>query len=331
MVELLGGMAQKRQLVRLGVRDLDLTRAVRGGDVIRARQGWYTVLAERSPAVQAVRVGGRLTGLSALHELGAWMLASPTLHVSVPANAARLRTRWNRHRLLDVGRTRGVIVHWESPELASRGTATSVGLRDALVRVILDESPETAIAALDWATHVGLLDEIDRAELALTASRRRRNVVASVDRECQSLPESLARTRLKAAGHRVRSQVPVGDSEFIDLVIDDRIGLEVDGYEFHAATFERDRAKDTSIAVMGLLPLRVSAKAVFGDWDRVMLAIDAMLGNSGVVAQHAPRSAANRPMVRGRRAATPEFPKGMTRVQPDDGAAQHRGAHSGSG
>jgi hypothetical protein len=63
MVELLGGMAQKQQLVRLGARDRDLTRAVRLREVHRARQGWYTTLDERSPQVQAVRIGGRLTGL----------------------------------------------------------------------------------------------------------------------------------------------------------------------------------------------------------------------------------------------------------------------------
>ena len=57
LVEEFGGLAQKRQLVDRGAADYDLTRAVKRGDVIRARQGWYTTLEELEPRVRAVRVG----------------------------------------------------------------------------------------------------------------------------------------------------------------------------------------------------------------------------------------------------------------------------------
>ena len=311
MVENLGGMAQKRQLVRLGARDSDLTAAVRSGEVARARQGWYTTLDRRSPAVQAVRVGGRLTGLSAIRELGGWMFQPAVLHVSVPANAARLRARTNRHRALDVTNTRGVVLHWESRELQSTGTAVAVGLRDALVRVILDESVETAVAVLDWAARAGLLDEFDRAELAASLPRQRRGPIAAIDEKCESFPESLARTRLRAAGHDVRSQVLIeGTNERIDLLIDERIGLEIDGRQFHAHTFERDSAKAVRIALGGWIPLRCSASLVMHDWDTVLRALDTLLGNSGVVPAPAHRDTGMSPRRSGRRAATPEFPRG---------------------
>ena len=315
MVDLLGGMAQKRQLVRLGARDLDLTRAVRAGDVIRARQGWYTTLDERSPAVQAVRIGGRLTGLSAIHALGGWMLDPPPLHVSLPRNAARLRSRWNRHRPFNPARSRSVLLHWESADVASRGTAVSVGLRDALVRVMLDETPETAIAALDWVTHAGLLDEIDRAGLAAMVPSPRGRLVNMVAERCDSFPESIARTRLLAAGHRVRAQVPLDGFGPIDLVIDDRVALEIDGREFHANTFEQDSAKSLAIALAGYLPFRPSATLVLRDWDAVLRAIETLLGNSGVAARRSPASRVVSPPRKGRRAATPEFPTGSARAR----------------
>lgn len=314
MVDLLGGMAQKQQLVRLGARDLDLTRAVRAGDVIRARQGWYTTLDERSTAVQAVRIGGRLTGLSAIHALGGWMLDPPPLHVSLPRNAARLRSRWNRHRRFDRARSRSVMLHWESPEVASRGTAVSVGLRDALVRVMLDETPETAIAALDWAKHTGLLDEIDRAELASMVSTPRGRLATMVADRCDSFPESIARTRLLAAGHRVHAQVPLDGFGPIDLVIDERVALEIDGREFHAGTFEQDSAKSLAIALAGYVPLRPSATLVLRDWDSVLRAIETLLGNSGVAAPPGPRTRMVLPPRRGRRAPTPEFAKSSRRA-----------------
>jgi very-short-patch-repair endonuclease len=326
MVDLLGGMAQKQQLVRLGARDLDLTRAVRDGEVARARQGWYTTLDERSAEVQAVRIGGRLTGLSAIHALGGWMLEPPPLHISLPRNAARLRSRWNRHRPFDPARSRSVQLHWESAEVASRGTAVSVALRDALVRVMLDEAPEVAVAVLDWATHAGLLDEIDRAQLELSLPACHREPLALADDDCDSFPESVAQTRLRALGHRVEAQVPLEGYGPIDLVIDGRVGLEIDGREFHANTFEQDSAKAVAIALAGYVPLRVSASLVLWEWHTVLRAIHALLGNSGVAAPVHQKRRDISPPRRGRRAPTPEFPKvargaGRARGAPPAGGA----------
>lgn len=133
----LGGMAQKRQLVARGARDLDLTNAVRRGEVLRARQGWYTTLSATDAAVRAVRVGGRLTGVSAVAAAGGWVHGRHPLHVSVPANAARLRSQTNRFVHPGAGDIHGVVLHWESPAVAARGTTTAVELADAPLRVVM--------------------------------------------------------------------------------------------------------------------------------------------------------------------------------------------------
>src|ERR1700710_714864 len=150
IVDSLGGMAQKQQLVRRGVGDRDLTYAVRIGDVVRVRNGWYSTMDETSPELRAVRVGGRLTGISAIAAKGGWVLDKHPLHVAVNDNASRLRTQHNRHQRLKVKATGGVVLHWESRDQTSRETAVSVGLLDALERVMLDEDFEVAVAAIDW-------------------------------------------------------------------------------------------------------------------------------------------------------------------------------------
>lgn len=61
-VEQLGGNAQKQELVALGATDYALTCAVRDGDVQRARQGWYAIMAPSDAAFRAVRVGGPVDG-----------------------------------------------------------------------------------------------------------------------------------------------------------------------------------------------------------------------------------------------------------------------------
>jgi len=277
VIQSLDGMAQKQQLVRRGVRDCDLTAAVRSGFVVRARQGWYTTLPEDDPRVRAVRVGGRLTGISAIQALGGWVFGEHPLHVSVPANAARLRTEHDRFiRLTEITRT-GEVIHWDDRSLAARGTNVVVGLLDALERVLLDEPAEVAVAALDWARHTGRVDDLDFHELVLRLPVNRRATAAMSDARCDSLPESLVRTRLVRAGHRVVTQVLVGDLERIDLVVDERVGIEVDGDEHHRDRFERDRRKDIAITRIGLHVIRPSARMVFHDWDAVYDAILAAL------------------------------------------------------
>jgi very-short-patch-repair endonuclease len=147
-----------------------------------------------------------------------------------------------------------------------------------LLRVVLDESTEDAVAALDWGLHSGLIDIIDLETLALALPSTKRGVVRLVDARCESLPESLARTRLAQAGHRVESQVPLGLGA-IDLVVDGVVALEVDGEEFHLTRFEADRRKDIAITRVGHHAIRASAMMVFGSWgdvhDAILLAIAA--------------------------------------------------------
>jgi len=276
----LGGIAQKQQLVARGARDIDLTRAVRSGEVIRARQGWYTTLPAQDDRVRAVRVGGRLTGLSAIASWGGWVLSNDTLHVSLPRNSARLRAPNNRFRRFRPGPA--THLHWDDHTLSDRGTAWAVGLGDALFRVILDEPFEDAVAALDWALHSGVLDEFDFEALVLALPEPLRVVRDWVDPACESLPESLARTRFRLAGHHVESQVALDTGEFIDLVVDGAVGVEVDGYKYHADSFERDRAKDVTITIATFHGLRPSANAVFHDWARLHLAVCVALSERGL-------------------------------------------------
>jgi very-short-patch-repair endonuclease len=219
-------------------------------------------------------------------ELGGWVLGTRPLHVSVHDNAARLRTQGNRHKLLNVAAPRGVILHWDDRAIDQRGTASVVGLADVLHRVILDEDFETAVAALDWALHTSVLDMIDFETIILGLPAERRGIADWVDPECESLPESLARTRLRLSGHKVTSQIPLMEAQRIDLVVDQQVGIEVDGERFHLTTFESDRQKDVDIAISGLHNLRPSAKMVFHDWGHFALGVDAALAARGWVIEN---------------------------------------------
>ena len=305
LVRRLGGMAQKQQLVALGARDHHLTDAVRRGAVTRARQGWYTVLPPMEPRVRAVRVGGRLTGSSAIAAMGGWVRQEGPLHVAVPRNAARLRSQTDRRLHPPAPRIAGVRLHWEDHPT---GTATTVGVLDALHRMILDEPREAVIAALDWALHTGRAARLDVEALMLSVPRHRRIAWEHLDEQCESLPESLARTRLREAGHDVRSQVRLNGLERIDLVVDGVIGLEVDGDGFHRDHFLRDRDKDAATLRMHLVPHRVPAVRVFHSWPAVLATIESAIADFGNSGTPTPKRRRRR-SPRSPRAPIPEFPK----------------------
>ena len=272
-VDDLGGMAQKQQLVSRGATDWDLTRAYQRGEVIRVRNGWYSTMPTESLPVRAVRVGGRLTGISALIEWGAWVEQPHPLHVSVKENAARLRTQQNRRVRFDTERPAGVILHWDDSDITEPGTAVSVGLNDALYRVIVDERLEVAVACLDWAIHTRRLNYADFLVLIARLPQAYRHISGWIDYACESLPESLVRTRARLRGHRVTSQIRIVTNERIDLAVDDIAGIEVDGEATHVNTFEKDRAKDVEATIAGFHALRPSARMVFNSFDRFYLAL----------------------------------------------------------
>ena len=318
LVHALGGIAQKQQLVRRGATDLDLTRAVKSGSVTRARQGWYSTLPSADPRFRAVRVGGRLTGISAVAAMGGWVLGEHPLHVAVPQNAARLRSQWDRRRRRTM-EPDGVMVHWDL-DGHDTGTVHTVSLATALRQVVLDEPFEQAVAALDWAMHFGQFDEIDLHRLIRSLPADFAKLPEWIDIACESLPESLSRTRMRLREHSMRSQVELSTGERLDLLVDGTVGLETDGERFHVDRFEQDRLKDLAIALDGYHGIRVSARTVFNAWPLAEAAIEAALAQHGIVAPLGNSGVRRRGGVdapgfaRFRRRElrrTPEFPKGQ--------------------
>jgi very-short-patch-repair endonuclease len=260
-----GGIASTADLRAAVCSEYGLTVAVRAGRMTRIRNGWYTTLDPAAPRVAAVRSGGRLTGASALYELGAWMLDPPgRIHVAVPAHSS---ARPSDER---------VVLHWEDP-CGPPSLPGVAALGDALVRLALDAPADVAIPCFDWALATGRPDRIDLERVLLRLPPPARLFAELIDDRSQSVLESVARVRLMTSGWRVRSQVGVGDFESIDLVVEEQIALELDGREFHESTFERDRRKDLAIAVEGRHSIRISLSILRDAWPKVERAIAAAL------------------------------------------------------
>ena len=168
---------------------------------------------------------------------------------------------------------RDVRVVYDPPGVQDRGNAWSVHAFDALARAVLDAPFEEAVAVLRWAEASELFTPDQAAEVVSSLPNDARRIHEWVDDGYASFTECIAGTRLKLADFTIETQADVNERQAIDFVVNDVVGLEIDGRQFHESTFESDRTKDLAIAVEGRVPIRASYNMVKEIWPRVEAAI----------------------------------------------------------
>jgi very-short-patch-repair endonuclease len=250
-----GGVANYRQLEIGGVTRAGAASALRSGAIWRVRNGWFAVPGTPGDVVRAARVGGSLTGASVARLHGLWLLADPILHVRVARTASRLASPEDRAIRLDPA-LHGVCVHYST----AAGTG---GARDPLVRALAEmfacSQGDSALIALDSALNLGELRPHQLADLAMSMVPHRRWSLALCDGRSQSGLETLMRLFLVRQRIRVRSQVRLPRVGRVDLLVGDRLVLELDGEEFHTGlAFEEDRRRDFELVQQGYLVLRIT-------------------------------------------------------------------------
>lgn len=268
-IDQLGGIATRRQLLARGFTGPQLTAAVRAGVIRRVRQGHYALLDADVERLAAVRLGGRLGCLSAMKSLGLWAGREECVHVTLPANAARLRTNVPlRHR--DVALTPDrfrlpVVLHWRDVPLGRRvaGSAWRVDLVTALADVASCASRRDVRAAFESAIHAGRI-ELSDAQRLLDAVLPPREVPMVLSAASGSGAESYFIEELVTQGLTFRQQVSFSGVGYVDFLVAGRLVVEVDGYEFHSSKeqFELDRERDAVLLGRGYPTLRIPARVV---------------------------------------------------------------------
>jgi very-short-patch-repair endonuclease len=94
----------------------------------------------------------------------------------------------------------------------------------------------------------------------------------------ESGTETLVRTRLQRRGIKLRCQVRIGGVGRVDLLVGDRLIIEVDGKEHHddPDAFTRDRRRDLAALSRGYATIRLSYRQVMYEWpeaERQILAL----------------------------------------------------------
>lgn len=266
-----GNLAATHELHADGHPRAEIAHAVRTRAVFRVRQGWY-VLPEVHPQLQeAARVGGRVTCLTGLRLHGAWTHPDARLHVAVPSNACRLRTRRDSRLRLESS-TDSAVAHWRDSPSAERLLLPAL---ECIIDLINCQPRDTVLAAADSVLHGDPVARAQWTQFLRAVPARHRTALSRLDGICESGTETLAWHRMTALGIRLRRQVPIPGIGRVDFLVGTRLVIEVDGLEYHIdpERFEADRRRDARLSARGFRVLRFSYRQVLFRWYEVEAAI----------------------------------------------------------
>ena len=265
-----------------------LASAVADGSLIRVRKGRYVRAGTDSVFVRAARLGGRVDCLSLLQRLGVFVRDAPHLHIQMEPDASRVPSRPD-----------DVVRHWRPTGASSEALATPVV--EALVRATRCQDLRAAVATLDSAWHLRLIDEGDLAVIFSRLPRRHRVLRRLLDDRSESGPETFVRLMLRAIGCPFDVQVQLAGVGRVDFVVDGWLIIECDSGQFHSdwEAQKRDRRRDLAAARLGYSTVRLLAEDVMWRGDAVLSALREIIArgpggpvsvrNSGEFATSVPR------------------------------------------
>ncbi|MBK4348315.1 endonuclease domain-containing protein [Lacisediminihabitans changchengi] len=254
-----GGVAATWELLTDGHSSHELTRAVRSGEIIRARQGHYVSPLLSIDEIRAVRVGGRLTGLIGARTHGIWTPRNPPFTVRTQVHARALRVPDDHNERLPGG---SGLARWRSA--TQSGTRTVLSVADCLDDVIRVCPARLAFACVESALHLGLLRRAELDAMIRRSPRRVRSVMAGATRASESGSESLLSFDLRKEGIPFRQQVSIDSVGRVDFLVGAHLVIEVDSLAHHSSVeaYERDRDRDAQLSCLGYRVLRFSYRQI---------------------------------------------------------------------
>lgn len=265
-----GGVAAVRELYVTPSEQRALARAAAGGALIRARRGVYSLPDLPVEVLLAAQIGGRLTGPSALTHHGLWVPParhSPELHVEVRVAVrvtgppAWARVWWTREKT--------------TPQFGVAPLESVLAVAAAALPLA------EAVAVLDSALRRTWLTPSALAVMAASWNAPARRAASRSDIRSESGTESVLRVLLGEAGIEATPQprLPIAEHARADLLVGDRLLIECDSEEHHAAPDQRraDLARDAHLVSLGFIVLRFDYRRVFGHPDDVVAEVAAVV------------------------------------------------------
>jgi hypothetical protein len=272
-------VADRRSLLASGATGAGLTSAVQAGFLVRPRRDHYALPGTPAAIIRAVRVGGRLSCVSALHLLGVFAMDASIPHIHVMRRASRLRSPNSRLTSLGESNRADAVLHWWPLLDNSDGSEHSVGVGDAVAHAIRCQPPWHAIATLDSVLHQGVLSLDELSALFRQLPGCHSGLLGQLNGRAEAGQESILRLLMWQLGLHCELQVNVSGAGRVDMLVEGILILEADsrlahdGWELHL----RDRNRDIDSARQGYMSLRPAYQRTMFDPTAVQDAVLALL------------------------------------------------------
>lgn len=248
-----GGIVRSSVLRDQRVTNRALTEAVASGVLVRPRRGWVAVRDADPALFAAARAGVVLSCVTRAARLGLWVLSADEVHVAAPEHSGSVR----------VSRA---VVHWARPVVPRPPHLLEDGIENTLVAVAGCRPFESALTIWESALRHGHVERTTLARLPLPESARR--VLDAASPWSDSGLETLVVPRLRWMRLPLRRQVWLAGHR-VDLLIGERLVLQIDGGHHVGAQREQDITHDAALMLMGYHVIRVGYGQIIDRWPQV--------------------------------------------------------------
>ncbi|MFS0868135.1 endonuclease domain-containing protein [Microbacterium sp. 179-B 1A2 NHS] len=255
------GVGRRSDLRAAGCRDSTVRSLTESGRVRPIRRAWVALPAADPLLALAASVGGRVTCLSLARQWGWWVPpnldAGPHLQMLPGKGAAHTPPGWQGN------------LHWTRPIVPLAPTVLRATIHDALAHIATCVPLDSALVIWESAARKERL-----APAMLQAVRwpgvAARQLAAAVEGLSDSGLETIVAVALRRMGLAVRQQVWIAGRP-VDLLVGERLVVQIDGYEFHSDSAQRGRdiAHDAELRLRGYTVLRFSYAQVVHHLARV--------------------------------------------------------------
>ncbi|WP_040166265.1 endonuclease domain-containing protein [Microbacterium gorillae] len=247
-----------RDLRRAGLTRGAITLSVAAGSLVHLRRGVYASAGSCADVRDAALHGGTLTCVTAARHLGLWVLEDSAPHVWVRGHGHA-----REHDACVC------VAHWDGD--APRPFLGRPTLVQVLAQILVCRGPEDFFVALESALRQGRLTAAEQRQLSRTVDAVGRDLIDFARRDADSGLESLVRLRLRHLGLPITTQASITGVGRVDLLIDGRLIVEIDGKLGHSdpRSRHRDLQRDATAAIWGLRTLRFDYAMVIHDWPTV--------------------------------------------------------------
>ena len=253
----LGGVAQVRALLGTGVTIHALRKAKTAGAVTRIRKGWVALPDADPILVGAARRGVVLTCITLAKRQKLWVRKVDALHVGAPPTAGHVAAP-------------EAVVHWNRPILARMPGAVEDLLVNALVIATSCLVREDAVTLWESALRNGRVQKHEVLRLPLAA--RARSIVTQASLWSDSGLESIVVHRLAWLKLPLVQQAWVL-GHWVDLLIGDRLVIQIDGGTHVGAQRTEDIAHDAMLKLHGYHVIRIGYDQIMNHWTEVQAMI----------------------------------------------------------